>query len=143
MFSKILVAYDGSDLAKKALQMAIKFSQENHDIGLEIVHVYQIPTVAIGEGVYTPSAQAAMNYLENAQKTLAEAEELVTGNVKNYNVTLKEGNFARNILEHANETECELILIGSRGLSGIKEYFLGSVSHNVVQKSKIPVLIVK
>ncbi len=143
MFSKILVAYDGSDLAKKALQMAIKFSQENPNIGLEIVHVYQIPTVAIGEGVYTPSAQAAMNYLENAQKTLAEAEESVTGNVKNYNVTLKEGNFARNILEHANETECELILIGSRGLSGIKEYFLGSVSHNVVQKSKIPVLIVK
>lgn len=143
MFSKILIAYDGSDLAKKALQMAIKLSQENPDIDLEIVHVYQIPTVAIGEGVYTPSAQAAMNYLENAQKTLAEAEELVTGNVKNYNVTLKEGNFARNILEHANETECELILIGSRGLSGIKEYFLGSVSHNVVQKSKIPVLIVK
>ncbi|KEF39070.1 universal stress protein UspA-like protein [Schinkia azotoformans MEV2011] len=143
MFSKILVAYDGSDLAKKALQMAMKLSQENPDLGVEIVHVYQIPTVAIGEGVYTPSAQAAMNYLENAQKVLAEAEELVAGTIKNFNVTLKEGNIARNLLDHANETGCDFILIGSRGLSGIKEYFLGSVSHNVVQKSNVPVLIVK
>lgn len=143
MFSKVLIAYDGSDLAKKALQMAINFSKMNPDLGLEIVHVYQIPTVAIGDGVYTPSAQAAMNYLENAQKVLAEAEETVTGNVKNFNVTLKEGNIARNLLDHADDTECELILIGSRGLSGIKEHFLGSVSHNVVQKSKVPVLIVK
>ncbi|EKN71188.1 universal stress protein [Schinkia azotoformans] len=143
MFSKVLVAYDGSDLAKKALQMAMKLSQENPDLGVEIVHVYQIPTVAIGEGVYTPSAQAAMNYLENAQKVLAEAEELVAGTIKNFNVTLKEGNIARNLLDHANETGCDFILIGSRGLSGIKEYFLGSVSHNVVQKSNVPVLIVK
>ncbi|HHW37691.1 MAG TPA: universal stress protein [Bacillales bacterium] len=143
MFSKILVAYDGSDLAKKALQMAMEFSQGNPDLSLEIVHVYQIPTVAIGEGVYTPSAQAAMNYLENAQKVLAEAEELVAGTIKNFNVTLREGIIARNLLDHANETGCDFILIGSRGLSGIKEYFLGSVSHNVVQKSKVPVLIVK
>lgn len=143
MFSKILVAYDGSELAKKALQMAIKYSQENPDIGLEIVHVYQIPTVAIGEGVYTPSAQAAMNYFENAQKVVAEAEEIVSGTIKNFKITLNEGNIARNLLDHASNTGCDLILIGSRGLSGIKEYFLGSVSHNVVQKSKVPVLIVK
>jgi nucleotide-binding universal stress UspA family protein len=143
MFSKVLVAYDGSDLAKKALQMGIKFSQENPDINLEIVHVYQIPTVAIGEGVYTPTAQAAMNYYETAQQVVTEAEEIVSGTIKNFNVTLKEGNIARNLLDHANDTGCDLILIGSRGLSGIKEYFLGSVSHNVVQKSKIPIIIVK
>lgn len=143
MFSKVLVAYDGSELAKKALQMAINFSKENPNLQIEVVHVYQIPTVAIGEGVYTPSAQAALHYLEDAEKILAEAEQAVSAATKNYNVVLKDGAFAKNILEHADETGCELILIGSRGLSGIKEYFLGSVSHNVVQKSKIPVLIVK
>ncbi|HHY74024.1 MAG TPA: universal stress protein [Bacillus bacterium] len=143
MFSKILVAYDGSELSKKALQLAIQFAKANPNLQIEIVHVYQIPTVAIGEGVYTPSAQAALNYLENAEKVLAEAEEIVSAETKNYNAVLKDGVYARNIVEHAHETGCDFILIGSRGLSGLKEYFLGSVSHNVVQKSKIPVFIVK
>jgi nucleotide-binding universal stress UspA family protein len=46
------------------------------------------------------------------------------------------------ILNHAREHGCDLIIMGSRGLTGIKE-FLGSVSHTVVQNSQVPVLIVK
>ncbi|WP_458414154.1 universal stress protein [Schinkia sp. CFF1] len=143
MFNKVLVAYDGSELAKKALQLAIQFSKGNPNLQIEIVHVYQIPTVAIGEGYYTPTAQAALNYVETAEKVLAEAEEIVSAETKNYHAVLKDGAYARNIVEHAGETGCDLILIGSRGLSGLKEYFLGSVSHNVVQKSKVPVFVVK
>ncbi|WP_256711219.1 universal stress protein [Paenibacillus sp. FSL H7-0331] len=37
----------------------------------------------------------------------------------------------------------DLIVIGSRGLNAISEFILGSVSHNVVQHAKIPVLVVK
>lgn len=143
MFSKVLVAYDGSELSKKALQMAAAFSKENPSLQIEIIHVYQIPTIAIGEGVYTPTAHAAFNYYENAEKTLEEAKETISATTNNVNAVLKEGTFAKTIVDYASEAECDLVLIGSRGLSGIKEYFLGSVSHYVVQKSNVPVLIVK
>ncbi|WP_348651721.1 universal stress protein [Paenibacillus silviterrae] len=46
------------------------------------------------------------------------------------------------ILKYARDTEQQLIIIGSRGLSGIKEMMLGSVSHKVSQLSNCPVLIV-
>jgi nucleotide-binding universal stress UspA family protein len=55
---------------------------------------------------------------------------------------VKEGQPVRTILDFASQNDYDLIIIGSRGLSGVKE-FLGSVSHGVVQRSKIPVLIIK
>jgi nucleotide-binding universal stress UspA family protein len=45
-------------------------------------------------------------------------------------------------IAHA-KNKFDIIIIGSRGLGSVKEVFLGSVSHAVVHKSKIPVLIVK
>lgn len=47
------------------------------------------------------------------------------------------------ILKYAKENAIDIIVIGSRGLGGIREFVLGSVSHNVVQSARIPVLVVK
>jgi nucleotide-binding universal stress UspA family protein len=47
------------------------------------------------------------------------------------------------IVKFANDNNFDLIVIGSRGMSSIKEIFLGSTSNYVVHKSKTPVLIVK
>jgi nucleotide-binding universal stress UspA family protein len=47
------------------------------------------------------------------------------------------------ILSEATQGAFDLIVIGSRGLGGFKEFVLGSVSHQVVNESKIPVLVVK
>ncbi|NSL50612.1 universal stress protein [Calidifontibacillus erzurumensis] len=143
MFTKILVAYDGSELAKKALQMAIQFSKKNPNLQIDVIHVYQIPTIAIADGIYTPSAKQALQYYENAEKVLEEAKKIAEEQSVNINAVLKEGIFAKNIVDYADEAGCDVILIGSRGLSGLKEMFLGSVSHNVVQKANVPVLIVK
>ena len=47
------------------------------------------------------------------------------------------------IVAEAEDEDFDLIVMGSRGLGGIKEYILGSVSNQVVHESKSPVLIVK
>ncbi len=47
------------------------------------------------------------------------------------------------ILDFAVKNDNDVIVIGSRGLGGIREFVLGSVSHNVVQHARIPVLVVK
>ena len=54
-----------------------------------------------------------------------------------------QGSAAQSILEFADSHNSDVIIIGSRGLGSIREFVLGSVSHNVVQHARIPVLIVK
>ncbi|MGV2947877.1 universal stress protein, partial [Acinetobacter sp. AGC35] len=58
-------------------------------------------------------------------------------------VELLQGSPAEVILKYAKQQEVDVIIIGSRGLGGIREFVLGSVSHNVVQSARIPVLVVK
>jgi len=56
---------------------------------------------------------------------------------------LVEGKVADRILEIAKEGNFDMIVMGSHGLSGFKEFLLGSVSNQVVHKATCPVLIVK
>ena len=57
---------------------------------------------------------------------------------------LKEAGYPyEEILNAVEDKNCTAIVIGSRGLSGIKEFFMGSVSSKVSQYGKVPVLIVK
>lgn len=53
------------------------------------------------------------------------------------------GDGATEILNFSQKHKYDIIIIGSRGLGSVKEVFLGSTSHTVVHKSKIPVLIIK
>jgi len=54
-----------------------------------------------------------------------------------------EGTPGHMIVEFVKQNDADLVVMGSRGLSGLKELFLGSVSHYVVQKAPCPVFIVK
>ncbi len=56
---------------------------------------------------------------------------------------LEVGHPSERIIALSKEFECDAIVIGSRGLSGIAEFFLGSVSSKVSQYADVPVLIVK
>ncbi len=140
LFSKILVAYDGSNLSKQALKRAVELVQEQshslHPPRLEIIHVYAVPAFIGSE--YAVNG----NYIEAAEATIEEAKALVPSTL-NVKYTLTRGQPAHTILAHAEEIGCDLIVMGSRGLGKIREFFLGSVSHNVVQQAKVPVLIVK
>jgi nucleotide-binding universal stress UspA family protein len=73
----------------------------------------------------------ALDKAKNFQKTLKVSKELV------------EGRPAEKIVETAKKGMFDLIVVGSRGLSGFKEIFLGSVSNRVADKAHCPVLIVK
>lgn len=53
------------------------------------------------------------------------------------------GNSATEIMSFSQKNKYDIIIIGSRGMGSVKEAFLGSTSHAVVHKSKIPVLVIK
>ena len=140
-FRCILVGYDGSDCSKKALELAATVAGEEpkSDINIAMVvppFVAYYPAIANAEHVEAERK-------EQAAKLLKEAEEQLKpiGSLKEAKLLL--GNPSKELVRYAEENGCDLIVVGSRGLSGIKEFYLGSTSHNVAQKAKVPVLIVK
>jgi nucleotide-binding universal stress UspA family protein len=141
-YKKILVAYDGSKAAEDALEQAIMLARDNESTELEIIHVYNIPNFMIGESIFTPPAGHQQEVIEFSQAVMEKAKRLLKDTPHN-TVSLHYGNPAKVILEQAEKTQCDLIVMGSKGLSGIMEFMLGSVSHNIVLHAKVPVLIVK
>lgn len=133
--SKILVAYDHSDLAQRALEKALEIAKMDQTIEIQIVHVIKVPDV-------NSATLMEAIYLEG-KNVITKVEISLPKLPNHFQTFLLEGKSpALVILNHAQKHNCDLIVMGSRGLSGIKE-FLGSVSHTVVHSSHIPILIVK
>ncbi|MCO7125275.1 universal stress protein [Sporolactobacillus shoreicorticis] len=140
LFSKILVSYDDSDLAKKALQRAADLARLDESTDLDVLNVVTVPTnqFIVGD-VYREVRESTLKY---GQEVVSRTESVLDTLPNATHTFVKEGQPVRTILDFANQNGYDLIVIGSRGLSGVKE-FLGSVSHGVVQRSTVPVLIVK
>ncbi|MDG6222305.1 MAG: universal stress protein [Candidatus Bathyarchaeota archaeon] len=148
MFSKILVAIDGSKTADRAVEFALdlagKYSAEL--LIVSVFYVISTPLVARGMGFSSPSTTKQIEELGSFhEKILVDAvkkAKQVNGKLK-VTKKLMNGPVAHKIVETANNGQFDLIVIGNRGLGGIKEIFLGSVSDRVVDEAKCPVLIVK
>lgn len=143
LFSKILVAYDGSKASNKALDRAIELAKLSPDAVLDVIHAFDFPRVFIGEGLAPLPPSLNNDYYNLAVQTTDEAKERIQAAGVTANVDLIQGAAAEVLLDFAKENGSDIIIIGSRGLGGIREFVLGSVSHNVVQHAQIPVLIVK
>jgi nucleotide-binding universal stress UspA family protein len=144
LFTKILVAFDGSNLSKKALEKAVSLVQEQTRISqaphLDIIHVYHYPSVA--STPYFVDATASTYIIEQGKAIIEEAKSFVPAELS-VKYVLLQGPPAATILQYAEEKHHDLIITGSRGLGPIREFFLGSVSHHIVHNAKVPVLIVK
>ncbi|MED4958114.1 universal stress protein [Paenibacillus macerans] len=143
LFNKIVAAYDGSKAANKALDKAIELVKLSADTELVVLHVYDFPRFYVAEGFAPVPASMNQDYFNLASKTADEAEKRIKEAGLNAKMELVQGPAAETILEYAGKNGADLIVIGSRGLGGIREFVLGSVSHNVVQHAQIPVLVVK
>jgi nucleotide-binding universal stress UspA family protein len=141
-YTKILVAYDGSKESEDAIEQAIMLARDNDSTQLEVIHVYNMPTIILGEAIFTPPLGYEKEIMAYSQAVVEKAKMLLK-DTPHKNVSLHYGNPAKVILEQAEETHCDLIVMGSKGHSGIMEFMLGSVSHNVVLHAKVPVLVVK
>jgi len=140
--SRILVAYDNSEWSRKALDTAVRIAGQDSGIALHIVHVIEplnIPVPTYGTGIDNLWKWRR----ENAENMMAEVKESLQSLSNPVTIHIEDGSPGERVVHTAQEQQCDLIVMGSRGLTGIKELFLGSVSHYVVQRSSCPVLIVK
>ncbi|NOU91768.1 universal stress protein [Paenibacillus sp. LMG 31456] len=140
--TKILVAFDGSELSEKALDKAVKIAQTNVDIALHVIIVVKFHAFIAGaypvitENFYESDLKYGNEIVKRLEKELSTL-------ANPHSVSLIQGTPENEILQFANEQGSDLIIMGSRGLTGLKEMFLGSVSHYVVQHAEAPVLIIK
>jgi len=141
LYARIVVAYDGSDTADKALDTALKLAKLNQDAKLEIIHVFNFPKYMLGDGVVIPSI--ALEDTDYSNQVTDKIKGKLT-DYSNVHIEVRQGaSAAKEILAYASEVIAGLIIVGSRGLNSLGEFILGSVSHSIVQHAKIPVLVVK
>jgi nucleotide-binding universal stress UspA family protein len=150
MIKNILVPIDGSEHSVRAMSYALDLA-EKYSADIKLLSVAQ-PVVATGSMFLTqpilPPASTAIyvKEIEAAhEKILAEALRKAKERKPNINISkqLVNGRPADKIVKIANDGNFDLIVIGSRGAGGIKEFFLGSVSDRVADEARCPVLLVK
>jgi nucleotide-binding universal stress UspA family protein len=134
---KILVPMDGSKNSFRGLDIAIYLARQCGATltGLFVMPIYLQSFMPI---TYDKKylTNAAKEFMGNAKKRSAQNGIVFVGKT----IIGKESS---EIIDFAAKNKFDIIVIGARGLGSVKEAFLGSVSHAVVHKSKIPVLIVK
>jgi nucleotide-binding universal stress UspA family protein len=142
MQSKILAAVDGSECAKKGFQIALDMSLEKQDSPVLVVLAVVQPLEVIG---MRKDVRASLEALieKDAKALLAEYATVAEMRGVKAETILASGHPAKIILDIAKIKGADLIVVGSRGLGGVKGLLLGSVSNAVVQNSKVPVMVVK
>jgi nucleotide-binding universal stress UspA family protein len=152
MFQKILVPIDGSKPAHNALVNALQMAKI-HGSEVEILHVMTFTEDLPPEPKKSEKNDSPGWWIEDYvtrvrkkdEKMLNDAiEEAKTVDLSDKVASkLLIGKPGDVIITEASQGGFDLIVIGNRGLGGFKELVLGSVSHQVVNESKIPVLVVK
>ena len=139
---RILVPLDFSRHADSVLEWAAHLAQE-HGSRLLLLHAYHLPVEFQQlEGAYLPQDFWASVKSEAEQNLNRYAEPLRAQGLE-VEVVVREGYPATVIEEEAVDRQADLIVIGTRGLSGLKHLLLGSIAERVVQKAPCPVLTVK
>lgn len=142
----ILIAYDGSDDSKAAVEQAGKLFPGQ---AVTILTVWQrfIDTMARAGGGFA----VAVDYdeidtasEEDAKKRAAEGAGLATAGGLNATpqATVVELNVADTILAEAAAISAGAVVCGSRGYTGVKSVMLGSVSHHILQHADLPVVVI-
>lgn len=139
VFEKILVPLDGSENSLHALEKAVEIAKK-FDSKITLINIYSISIFRL-----TPSQvyESGIELWKSGEAILTDGEKIAKAQGVQVEKMLKEGNIAEEILKTTKEGNFDLIVIGAKGMSKMKEILLGSVSHEVTKKAPCPVLIVK
>ncbi len=139
MLNTVLVALDGSEMAERVIQTLddLAFSQ---DAKVILCHVFPTPESEIELPADRPQSESPTFSYFHIEKQLQSYQEKLSVTSE---LELVTGDPAEEIIRLANIYKTELIVIGSRGLMGMKRIVQGSVSSQVVEEANCSVLVIK
>lgn len=145
-FSRVMVAFDGSKDSVKAVQLAASLTRK-FDAELTIVHVFSSPAIGLSaaSGMPVPdygemeeaSKEAGRKVLERGLKLASEAGVKAEGEL------LESPSVVEALVTFASNHKEELIVVGTRGMTGFKKLILGSVSTGLISHAHCPVLVAR
>jgi nucleotide-binding universal stress UspA family protein len=145
-FSKILVAFDGSEDSVKAARLACSLAKK-YGSKVTVAHVYSFAVFAYGGA--TPMPMPDVQPLEEAAKTkglsilnrgLAIARDC---GADAEGELIEAPSIVQALVEYAAKEKVGLIVAGTRGMTGFKKLIMGSVSSGLAGHAECPVLVVR
>ena len=147
MFTRIMLATDGSKLSQKAVKIAIDMASK---FNAELVAVKVIPRYVqtYFEGSFTVAdidvKSIEAQWAAGAQQVLDKiSSSAAAKGVSVKTSVIKSDDISEGLIKAANKMKVDLIVMASHGRKGIKRLLLGSETQNVLTHSEVPVLVLR
>lgn len=141
---RFLVAYDSSDQANAALDVAIGLARSER---ASVVACYAVDIATemgrIAASFHYVPASARKMLRDDAEAILAQACERATGSRFKIETKFLDAPVISGIIAFAGKTRADMIVVGSHGRSGLPRFILGSVAEGLMRHAKVPVLVVR
>lgn len=145
MYTRILVAVDGSETSERAFDCALQLARTN-GAQLQALYVIDNPIIAYDAYGYDPTILRNA-CIKEGERLMADAlarmeRDNVAGVPRIVDVAPIGEDISERIRISANEFNADLLVLGTHGRRGFRRLFLGSVAERVVRSSRVPVLLV-
>jgi nucleotide-binding universal stress UspA family protein len=145
-FSRILVGIDGSESSLNASEYAIEMAKKD---GAQVIALSIKSLPLSSYGLAAPEDEAKLSNEDKEMHGIKELLDKVDQNAKRNNIQVKKEiinsqmSIEAAIVEYAESEDVDLIVIGTRGTSDIKNILLGNIASGVVKYAACPVMVVK
>lgn len=147
---KILIATDGSEFSRKAVEESCKFISTGKHTDIKIISAVErvMPMAAEPFGASSEYyVQVESDLRKQAQEAVAEAEKIVKDKFSDENIFVSTevftGNIKQGIVDEAKKFKADLIVVGSHGYGFFERMLLGSISSYVVHHAPCSVLVIR
>ncbi len=146
--ASVLIATDGSDGANEAVRFVLSLPLAKN-VRVRLLSVVEpVPYPASAPGMIRAQLRTMIRQLErerraNVEKVLDRAAQQLKTKLTRVTRSMPTGHPARELVAAAASFDADLVVVGARGLGGIKRLLLGSVSERVLREARCSVLIVK
>ncbi len=138
----ILVPTDFSEHSTWALEVAIMLAKRTN-AAIHLLHVVDVPTYTFNAAYERLAMQKRQELLAETSKQLAELAESTAAQGVKLNHVLEQGTTYKLIVETADANNCDVIVMGTHGISGLKKLFIGSTTERVIHTANCPVLSIR
>lgn len=138
---KVLVPIDGSENALRALERAVTMLRERGPFEVHVLNVQ--PPLGGDVTTFVGSVTVKDYHREEGEKVLKPARALLERLGVAYNPHITVGPAGESIAGFGKKLGVSMIIMGTRGLGGLKGALLGSVSTEVIRHAEVPVTLVK
>ena len=144
---RMLIAYDGSDASKKAIDMALKCSNKEDEVVLLTVIPAELvessftkmllPTIDLSKVVKSGT------FKDKAMETIRKVSQEIEGEVEKVNLVVESGDAADEILLTAKKHDVDIIVVGYKGYGKEGRFLIGSVTDKIVRHATTSVMVVR